>query len=469
MPDARSLRFVLTSWYAVVLLAAFFLFSAAVYVYLKQVQEAALQRDLLEEVDWISRLVDIDRKRIAEGGGVDALSDDVERRITAHFLANPRNYIVVLESAAGNMLYESGKGEEGNPPLGRIPPGGTAFLTLRDSHGSPIRAAARRDDPFIIQVAYTQSASEEVLRHLLSIFAVLAPVVLFLAVSGGWLMAGIVLRPIREVSRRARSITASNLSGRIPPRTVDDELGELIATINDMIARLEKSFRNIREFSLSIAHELKTPLTILRGESELALAHPLTPAEAQELALMYLEETSRLSRIVDDLLTLARVESGQMSLDLAPVDLHTLLEEINEDALILASGKDLTVTMEQNDEARPAGDPVRLRQLLRALISNAVRYTDPGGTIRIRSRRLAAEVQVSVEDTGIGIPAESLGKIFDRFYRVDEARTRASGGTGLGLALARWIAEAHHGSIDVRSTPGVGSCFTVHLPLPPSP
>ncbi|HTR99926.1 MAG TPA: ATP-binding protein, partial [Bacteroidota bacterium] len=339
---------------------------------------------------------------------------------------------------------------------------------LYDSRGDPVRAAARRDDPFIIQVAYTQGASDAVLRHLLSIFEVLTPVVLFLAVSGGWLMAGIVLRPIREVSRRARSITASNLSGRIPPRAVKDELGELIATINDMIARLEESFRNIREFSLSIAHELKTPLTILRGESELALAHPLAAAEAQELASMYLEESSRLSRIVDDLLTLARVESGQMSLTLEPVEIHLLLEEIHEDALILAAGKQMTVTMEENDQALVQGDPARLRQLFRALVSNAVRYTDPGGTIRIRSRLAAAEVAVSIEDTGIGIPAESLGRIFERFYRVDEARTRARGGSGLGLALARWIAGAHHGSIEVRSTPGKGSCFTVHIPLSPA-
>jgi len=466
MPEARSLRFVLTLWYSIVLLAALCLFGAGVYVYLKRVQEASLQSDLLEEVDWISRLVDVDRRRIA-GGGIGALSDDVERRITEHFLANPRNYVVMLESSSGSMLYESGKGGETRPAIERMRPGGTTFLTLQEEDGKPLRAAARRDDPFVIQVAYTQGASDAVLQHLLSIFAVLAPVVLFLAVSGGWLMAGIVLRPIRDVSERARSITASNLSGRIPARSVRDELGELIATINDMIARLEKSFRNVREFSLSIAHELKTPLTIIRGESELALAHPLTPREAQELASMYLEESSRLSRIVDDLLTLARVETGQLSLSLEPVEIHRLLEDIHEDALILASGKEMTVTMERNDEARLQGDPVRLRQLFRALVSNAVRYTDPGGSILIRSRRLGAEVQVSIEDTGIGIPPESLDRIFERFYRVDEARTRARGGSGLGLALARWIAEAHHGSIEVRSTPGKGSCFTVHLPLSP--
>jgi two-component system, OmpR family, sensor kinase len=294
---------------------------------------------------------------------------------------------------------------------------------------------------------------------------VLAPVVLFVAVSGGWLMAGIVLRPIREISVRAKDITASSLSGRIVTRSTDDELGELISTINSMISRLEMSFRNIREFSLSIAHELKTPLTILKGESELALTKSLSPSEAQQLAATYLEESSRLSRIVDDLLTLAKVEAGQITLHEEPVRMQELVDGIYEDALILAADRQISVTLDRNDQGIVSGDPVRLRQLLRALISNAVRYTDPGGSVRIRNERNENNVSISIEDSGIGIPAESLDKIFDRFYRVDEARSRAQGGSGLGLSIAKWIAEAHHGSVSVQSTPGKGSCFTVHLSL----
>jgi signal transduction histidine kinase len=216
---------------------------------------------------------------------------------------------------------------------------------------------------------------------------------------------------------------------------------------------------------LSIAHELKTPLTILKGESELALTKSLSPREAQQLAATYLEESSRLSRIVDDLLTLAKVEAGQMILHEEPVRMHVLVDGIYEDALILAADRQISVTLDRNDQGIVSGDPVRLRQLLRALISNAVRYTDPGGTVRIRNERNGNEAWISIEDTGIGIPVESLDKIFDRFYRVDEARSRTHGGSGLGLSIARWIAEAHHGSISVQSTPGMGSCFTVHLPL----
>jgi len=168
---------------------------------------------------------------------------------------------------------------------------------------------------------------------------------------------------------------------------------------------------------------------------------------------------------VDDLLTLARVEAGQMSVNKERVQMDRLLNDIHEDALILAVKKRISVTMERNDGVQIIGDPVRLRQLLRALVSNAVRYTDPGGQISIRSERGAREIEISIEDTGIGIPPDSIDRIFDRFYRVDEARSRAHGGSGLGLAIAKWIAEAHQGSINVRSTPGKGSCFTVHLPI----
>jgi heavy metal sensor kinase len=459
----RSIRFILTLWYSVILLIAFVLFGSAVYIYLKHLQETSLQEDLLEEVDWIARIVDVERTRVSDLAALEELSSDVERRITEHFVFNPRNYIVMLTTSGGNVLYESDNRQNRDLIGENILAGATLVYTVRDSDGTVMRVAARRDAPFVIQVAYTENVMRAVLEHLLSIFAVLAPVVLFVAVSGGWLMAGIMLRPIRDISMRAKDITASNLSGRIHTRSTDDELGELISTINGMISRLEMSFRNIREFSLSIAHELKTPLTILKGESELALTKSLTSREAQRLAATYLEESSRLSRIVDDLLTLAKVEAGQMTLHEEPVRLHELVDGIYEDALILAADRRISVTLDRNDQGMVSGDPVRLRQLLRALISNAVRYTDPGGWVRIRNERSENAVSVSVEDSGFGIPAESLDKIFDRFYRVDEARSRAQGGSGLGLSIAKWIAEAHHGSISVQSTPGKGSCFTVHL------
>ena len=172
-----------------------------------------------------------------------------------------------------------------------------------------------------------------------------------------------------------------------------------------------------------------------------------------------------MSRIVEDLLTLAKADAGQLLIEQEHVRMENLVRDLHEDAQILGATKDVQIELTGNEPAAVLGDPLRLRQLFRAIISNAVQYTDRGGTIRISSRVSGSDLLVAIDDTGVGIPAESLDKIFLRFYRVETARSRARGGSGLGLAIAKWIAEAHHGSISVRSTPGKGSCFTVSLPI----
>ena len=187
--------------------------------------------------------------------------------------------------------------------------------------------------------------------------------------------------------------------------------------------------------------------------------------ETHRLATTYLEETVRLSSMVDDLLTLSQSDAGEVSLERSPVRVDELLDDLYEDATILAAGKNLKIELLDNPPAIVAGDAARLRRLFRSLLSNAVRYSNEGGSLRIRSWCDAGQVRVSIQDTGIGIPPGSLKKIFERFYRVDAARSRATGGTGLGLALGRWIAEAHGGHIEVASELGLGSTFTVSLPL----
>ncbi len=463
LQKTRSVRSILTLWYALVLVAAFALFGYGVFVYLKQLQEDELERNLTEEVDWISSILDLEKSRFAGGGAIERLSVDVERRISEHFMVNPRNYIIFLTAGSGTVLFQSPG--SGVPFSTEVPEDRTVLSSVRVGDNGVIRVASRRVEPFTIQVAYTEEVTQNVLQHLLSIFLFLAPVVLFLGVAGGWLLSGIALRPISQISRTANRITAQNLNQQIPVRPVNDELGELITTINGMIRRLQASFDRMREFSLSVAHELKTPLTILKGESELALTKPITPAEAQRLAATYLEETVRMSRIVEDLLTLARADAGQILLEKGPVPMDALVRDLFEDAQILGATKRLRIELVKNDPALVNGDPVRLRQLFRAILSNAVQYTDAGGDVRITSTVSGPALRVEIEDTGIGIPAESIDRIFDRFYRVDEARSRVRGGSGLGLAIAKWIAEAHNGSIAVRSTPGKGSCFTVSIPL----
>ncbi len=464
-PRFRSTRFVLTFWYSVLLLAAFAIFGAGVYLYLRHMEEAELERNLLEEVDWVSRLVDLEHNRFDFFAPFDALSSNVEEQIIAHYQENPRNYTVRLTTIAGRVLYQSPQGVTGLISALALPPEQTVVQTIRASHGETLRVASRRTDPFVVQIAYSDQEMTTVMRHLMSIFAFLVPVVLFVSISGGWFMAGMILHPVSQITGLANKISAERLDQRIPERDVPDEFGDLIATINRMFGRLQKSFAETREFSLSVAHELKTPLTILKGESELALTHPLTQEEIQELAATYLDETVRLSHIVDDLLTLAKADSAQITIDNKPVQLQPLVNDILDDAQILSTEKGLAVELRNNEPATLMGDELRLRQLFRILVSNAVQYTDAGGSITISSIVRNGEARIAIADSGIGIAPEHLQQIFERFYRVDEARSRVKGGSGLGLAIAKWIAGAHKGTIAVESSPGNGSVFTVKLPV----
>jgi two-component system, OmpR family, sensor kinase len=460
----RSVRSILTLWYSAVLLGAFAVFVVEIDLYLQRVLLTSLDENLLDEVDWIARLVDVDRMRFAGTGSLERLSADIEHRIMDHFTRGPRNYVVMLATTGGRVLYRSG-----SPTEAELNPGSNSDTSLvrsvDDPRGGRVRVASRRAAPLMITVGYEEHAINAVLDNLLSVVAILVPVALLMSLGGGYFMAGIALRPVHQIARLTDRITAESLDLRIPPRAVDDELGLLIGAINTMIARLQKSFGQIREFSLGVAHELRTPLTILKGEAELSLLNPAASADTQRLAALSLEETARMSRIVDDLLTLAKADASQINIEQDSVPLERLVAEVYEDALVLASDRTLQVELTRNEPATVLGDAARVRQLLRVLVANAVQYTDPGGAIRLSSVAGPSEVTVAVEDTGIGIPAECLDRVFDRFYRVDQARSRAPGGSGLGLTIARWIAEAHRGSISVSSTPGRGSCFTIRLPL----
>lgn len=462
-PKLRSVRVSLTFWYSVVFLAGFLVFGGIVYFYLHRLQEAAIETDLTEEADWIAELVEVEQG----GAGAEELSDDLVRRISEHFTENPNNYMVVITGAGGARLYES----DNSADFGAVAVLRTVNRVVIQSLDHPtqgrIRVAARWVGPLLVQVGFTERSMERTLGHVLAIFAFIVPIVLFLAVGGGWIMMGAILDPIHRISTVARRITGKDLSGRIPERGVGDELDELIGVMNAMIARLEMSFGQMKEFSMNVAHELRTPLTILKGESELALSRNLSNEESHRILSNLLEEIVRMSRLVDDLLTLAKADAGQLTIESSPVRLDALLEEVAEDAVVLGSFKDLDVKLASNPAVTVTGDRARLHQLFRALISNAVQYTDAGGSLTIGSELSASSVVVRVADTGIGIPPESLGRIFDRFYRVDAARTRVSGGSGLGLALAKWIAELHNASLTVESRPGQGSTFIVTIPLSP--
>ena len=300
------------------------------------------------------------------------------------------------------------------------------------------------------------------LRRLLELATLLA---MLLALAGGWWLRRQAMRPVAEVTRVARDIAATGrFERRIAVPQTQDELRDLAATFNEMLARLERTFRRQRDFLADASHELRGPLTVIRGNLDL-LQMDLPETERSESAAEALEEVKRMSRLVSDLLFLA-AEDAQERLERQPVPLHELVSAAGERARSVDAGKH-TVTIICNDPTVVQGDRDRLTQLLWNLVENALRYTDPGGTVTLGLHNHGSVAELTVTDTGVGIPAEHLPHIFERFYRVDRARSHQHGSTGLGLAIVKQAAEAHGGQVRVRSEPGVGTTFTVALPITP--
>src|SRR5437867_3404138 len=309
---------------------------------------------------------------------------------------------------------------------------------------------------------------EETLHRLLIVLLVTVPVALMAALAGGWFLARRALRPVEAITLAAQRIAAGDLTQRLTVPPSSDEVGRLAVTFNEMIARLEASFRQIRQFTTDASHELRTPLTVMKGETELALRRPRSAEDYQRVLESSLEEIDRMTRIVDALLFLSRADLGKVKLESIPVRLDTLVEDIHRQATLLGQEQDVQVTLGTVTPATVRGDELRLRELLLNLVDNAIKYSRPCGKLEISLVTEETIARLSVLDHWIGIPPEAQRRIFDRFYRTDAARAHAKKGTGLGLSICKWIAEAHHGRIEVQSTEGEGSRFTVVLPIAPS-
>jgi heavy metal sensor kinase len=265
------------------------------------------------------------------------------------------------------------------------------------------------------------------------------------------------------MSATASAISATNLSRRIDPTGVDRELEELACVLNAMFERLEAAFQRQTRFTADASHELRTPLAIIRAHAELALARPRTTEEYRETVETCLQAASRMTSLVDGLLTLARVDAGKLELQQQSVNLTRVIEESVALFRPLAESKSMTLSA-CLEPVRVMGDAVRLAQVITNLLSNAVQYNRMGGEILVSLKADATEAFFSVSDTGCGIPEESRSHIFERFYRVDRARSRTSGGNGLGLAICKSIVDAHGGAIDFTTELNRGSTFSVRLP-----
>lgn len=485
----QSIRARLTLWYSLLVLSTLVAFGIVSYYYTGETLSSNLDISLGKEVQWVRDFIrpqaskvkpsrrSIDallrqkpkiQPAVADSANVDttaAQADEIWNRIFEHTLLSPKKTYIQVADRRGSTIYRSYSLGRDSLVIHDTVNINATILSTTYLNGDPIRVAATRDRNFTIFVGYPLDELREVLENLYSVFLILIPIALAVSVIGGLYLANKSLRPVGEVTTRARQITAENLDQTIPVRNENDEIGRLTATINEMIRRLRDSFAKIRRFSADASHELRTPLTILRGEIELALRSQKPSEEYRQILGSALEEIVRITSITDDLLTLAEADQGGYEANFTQVDLQSLVNELFEAAEVLAEPKGIHVTLKNDAPVQIRGNKARLRQLFLNLIDNAIKYTPQGGCVALEVDRHNTTALFLVQDSGIGIPPQDIDKIFDRFHRVDKARSRELGGTGLGLAIAKWIAEFHRGSITVKSELHNGSTFTVHLPI----
>lgn len=482
----RSIRTKLTLWHSALVAAILLGFGTSAYFFTRSILSENLDLSLRNEVKWVNEFIEPKAKRVRlkrsairelqqlrrkaskvqrqqeeqEQAEIDAIWNEIYQ----HTLLSPRRHLIQILDRNNDLLYRS-------PSLGKefiryinIPYKSIDVVYARDEEGTDIRLAVTQNDYVKIFVAYPLEDLNDVLGNLFSIFLILTPVALAVSLIGGWFLAHQSLKPVDSLTRTARKISLQNLNQLLPVRSVDDELGRLSSTFNDMIGRLQASFSQVQKFSADASHELRTPLTIMRGEIEVALRNTKLNRETRLLLSSVHDELVRLSSIVESLMLLVKSDSGRLTFNFKEVDLGHLVRSIGEDTQVLAETKHITVQCDRVEPVRIQGDPERLQQLFLNLAENAVKYTPHHGTITLTVERNNGNAIIQVSDTGVGIPAKDQPKIFERFYRVDRS---GIGGSGLGLAIAKWIVEAHRGTIEVRSRVRKGSTFIVTFPLSP--
>ena len=316
----------------------------------------------------------------------------------------------------------------------------------------------------VLEVGQSEDDVAETLASLLLILGIAYPVTLVVAGFGGVFLARRALSPIDSITRAARYASAEDLGQRLNLRLPDDEVGRLARTFDEMIARLDDAFRRQRQFTSDASHELRTPLTVIKGQIDVSLQKEREPEAYRQVLQAVNEEVDRLIRLAGSLLTLTRADAGQIPLTFERVDVPEVVTGVLEQVRSTAIDKGVRLQLDPGSPATIQADEDLLLQLMLNLLDNAFKYTPPGGQVNAGWRMNGSQVELWVQDTGIGIAHEHFAYLFDRFYCVDKARSRADGGVGLGLAISRWIAEAHGGSIRVESAPGKGSTFTVLLP-----
>lgn len=469
---ARSIRWRLTGWYVLMLSCVLFLFSAGTYVAVYRLLAENFDEILTSQANLLVKAIAIDNNQLT-------FNNDTLRigRINDE-------HLIRIYNAEGTLIF-SDNPKETAPELAEVVP--EALGGERHSMQISGRDGLMRVQTFPItkdgnvtgalQVGLSFEDVGDTMRALLKAMLVLAPGMLLLASGGGFFLANRALKPIDRITRAAQQISAENFNRRLDLRGPDDEVGRLARTFDAMIVRLQAAFEQQRRFVADASHELRSPLTAIIGQIDVAAERPREAESYRTTLLSVREQAQRLARLTNDLLFLARSETQPHTAPGEPIDLSQLLPAIIAQAEPLAQARAQTVIFEPRQPLVIHGNEDDLIRLFLNLLDNAIRYTPQGGTISIeaepsdeRALALASphgptrSIRVKVRDSGPGIALEHLPHLFERFFRVDRGRSRAQGGTGLGLAIAQTIAQAHGGQLMVESTPGQGSTFTAILP-----
>ncbi len=459
------IKWKLALWYGSILGLVLIAFSFWVYLYFKNSLEHSIDRKLKSIADVLSSSI-VDQNQPTIFGNFERYLENVfGRKPKGKFIqildasgkigakvsdldtqTLPVSYKALEKAFSGDVFYET-VGEKGSR---------MRIITMPIKENGKVLT--------IVQVGTSLEDFDESMSKLLMVMAISIPTALALTIIGGYFLAKKSLKPVDQIRKAAIKISSTNLEERIDVGGRRDELGKLAETFNDMIERLRDSFQRINQFSIDVSHELKTPLAILKGETEVALRKEREKEEYQRILKSNLEEINRMTKIIDDLLFLSKAETKNLSVNREPVVLQDLITDVCLDMKSYAEQKGVSLQIGTLEDITLEGDELKLRRMLMNLIDNGIKYTPPGGKVEVSSSIDDGYARIDIRDTGVGISATDLKYIFDRFYRADKARKRDTG-TGLGLAICKWIVEAHNGKIEVDSVPKKGSTFSVLLPI----
>jgi heavy metal sensor kinase len=481
-PDMLSLRVKLTLYYLAILTAVLLLFGTSIYAYLWHSLQTTIDESLDYQLKRIERILEVSSS--SEAGDHTSLYGDED----VHLLQVSPQLIQIIDDR-GRITDEPISPRRGQlsvdlEKLNLLEVGKNYFETVKLGDGNDMRIATRRvrdnDDggSYFIRLGQSLETLDAARRRLLIILGIAVPVALLLGSYGGLLLANQALRPVDRITRAAEQISTGDLTERVPMSAKMDEIGRLVVTFNQMISRLQAAFERQKQFTSDASHEMRTPLAVMRGDIEIALRRERSAEEYRRVLTSNLEEIVRLSRLVEDLLMLARADHGQLELRHEPVDLSKLCQQMVEYISPLAQQKGQDILYFQLNgkapESAPAdsreikinGDIQRIKQLLLNLLDNAIKYTDFGGKVALELTTEDKCAVITIVDTGRGIPPEDLPHIFERFFRKSKSTSdRSATGFGLGLSIVKWIVDSHSGKITAQSEVGKGTTFSVKFPL----